>query len=191
MGATVSETAQNVLVVGPAVGDVTDELCTQLLTDVQPADSILGVSVVQSPSDRRRRWTDHGSLEEFDVEFVDVDTDTRAASAAEHTQPTRQITTVADPTDLSTLGRTVGERLTAAGGRTSMCFHSVTDILDFVERERALELLHTLAEEVKSADAHAHYHLDASQDEETVELLGTVTDRVIDLSPDGSDVSVR
>lgn len=191
VGTTVSEAAQNVLVVGPAVGEVTDELCTRLLTDVQPADSILGVSVVQSPSDRRRRWTDHGSLDRFDVEFVDVDTDTRAASAVEHSRPRRTITTVSDPTDLATLGRTISERLAAGDGQTSMCFHSMTDILDFVERERALEFLHTLAEAVKAADAHAHYHLDASQDEETVELFRTVTDRVIELSPDGSDVSVR
>lgn len=186
-----SDAARNVLVVGPSVGEVADELCTRLLTDAQPADSILGVSVVQSPADRRRRWSDHGSLDGFDVEFVDVDSNTRAASAADQPQPTPQVTTVSDPADLATLGRTIGERLAAANGRTSMCFHSMTDILDFVERERALEFLHTLAGEVKAADAHAHYHLDATHDAETVELFRTVTDRVIELSRDGSDVSIR
>ena len=187
-----SEAAQNVLVVGPSVGEVADELCTRLLMDARSADSILGVSVIQSPSDRSRAWTEHSSLERFDVEFVDVDSNTRAASAAEQPQPTRHVTTVADPTDLATLGRTIDERLVAADGQTSMCFHSVTDVLDFVERERALEFLHTLTEAVKAADAHAHYHLDIdAHDEETIGLLGTVTDRVIELSRDGSDVSVR
>lgn len=160
--------------------------------DARSADSILGVSVVQSPSDRSRAWTEHGSLESFDVEFVDVDSNTRAASAAEQPQPTRHVTTVSDPTDLATLGRTIHDRLAAADGQTSMCFHSMTDVLGFVERERALELLHILAEAVNAADAHAHYHLDIdAHDQETVDLFGTVTDRVIELGRDGSDVSIR
>lgn len=189
-----SNEAQNVLVVGPAVGRVTDELCTRLLTGF-PVETVVGVTVVQSPSDRQRRWLDHDDLDGVRTAFVDVQSTTRAASAdtPSVTDPgPASIVEVADPANLAALGRAIGDQLDAAEKPVALCFHSVTELLDYVETERALELLHTLAREVEAADATAHYHLDVdAHDEEAVELFGTVVDRVIELSRDGSDVSIR
>jgi hypothetical protein len=178
-------------VVGPKGSGVTDDLCTRLLTDVRPADSILSVSIGQSTTDHRRHMGDHGPLAAFDVEYIEVDTET-ANAGEQHAAEPSHVTTVTDPTDLAALERTIADRLAAADGQTTLCFHSVTAVLGFVERERTLEFLHTLTDEVDATDTYAHYHLDIdAHDAETIEMLGTVTDRVIALDRDGSDVSIR
>lgn len=185
---------RNVLVVGPGVGDVTDELCARLSTGVHPTETALGVTVVQSPDDRRRRWERFGSLDGIATDFVDIQSTTRAASAhadTSSTVPPTSVQRVEDPTDLAAINRAITARLDAADGTTTLCFHSLTDLLNYVETERALEFLHALAEAVTAAGAYAHYHLDVdAHDAETIELFGTVTDRVIELSRDGSDVSI-
>lgn len=175
------------------MGDAAGELCTRLSTGIRPAKSVLGVAVAQSPTDRRRHWSSHCSLDDVAVEFVDVDSQTRAASPVEQGRAhEHRVTTVADPTDLATLRRRIGERLAALDGRTSLCFHSLTDVLVFAECERTLEFLHALADDVTAADAYAHYHLDAgAHDDETIDMFGTVTDRVIERNRDGSDAVVR
>lgn len=185
---------RNVLVVAPTVGTVSDELCARLSSELHDAETVIGVTVLQSPASRRERWHTHADFEGIETEFVTVEARTRApadATAAASTETPVPVETVEDPTDLAALGRAIGRRLDAADGETTVCLHSLSALLEYVEREAALTFLHTLADRVTEADATAHYHLDsAAHDQEVLELFATVTDRVVELSPDGSDVSI-
>lgn len=180
---------RNVLVVAPDVGRATDELCARLVTDLHTAGTVLGVTIVQSPESRRNRWGEHADLTGVETAFVTTGDTTRSA-ADPHADPL-VVETVADPSDLAELGRTIGRRIDATDGDITVCLHSLSALLQSVEREAALQFLHTLADRVTEAGASAHYHLDsAAHDEGTVELFATVVDRVIELDPDGSEVFV-
>lgn len=175
-----SKGARNVLVVGPSSGTDVDDLCGRLLTDHGDVDTILGVTVVQTPAERLRAWRGHHSLGDVDSAFVDVGTAAKQAA----TDPDRpwEIDRVLDPSDLAMIGRSVTDRLEASEGDTSLCVHSLTALLEYVEPERLLEFMHKITNEVRSADATAHYHLErGAHEQETVDLFATVTDRVIEL----------
>ena len=156
-----------------------DELCCRLLGDTHASERVLTVTVGQTPASRRRQWEAHLAAEGFAAEFIDIAAQTRS-TAATPADPSTSVRTLSDPTDLATLGRTIGERVDAADGDLTLCLHSLSDLLQYVEQEAALQFCHTLSARVTDAGATAHYHLDSTLvDEETVALFSTVTDRVL------------
>ena len=99
-----------------------------------------------------------------------------------------------NPGDLTGLGvRLSGalERCAASDGESTLCFDSLTVVLQYADRQVVFQFLHTLAGLVRRAGTQAHFHLDPTAvDEQTVATLKTLFDTVVAVDDDG-DVTVR
>jgi hypothetical protein len=83
-----------------------------------------------------------------------------------------------EPNDLTGQGIAIAEALNAG---TEVCFDSLTALLQYADRERAFQFLHSLGERCAAASATIHYHLDpATTDEKTVAAMSTLMDAVVD-----------
>lgn len=97
---------------------------------------------------------------------------------------------VSTPGDVTALGIRLSRALSATDGDLAVCFDSVTAMCQYVERETAYNLLHTLDAQLYAADARAHFHLDpAAHDPATVDLFTSLCDAAVDLR--GEDPVVR
>ncbi len=101
--------------------------------------------------------------------------------------------TIADPRDLTRLGNTVSNYLSAwenNENRTVVCFDSLSSLLHHTDRERVFRFLHVFTGRLQARQASAHFHLDpTAHDRQTVESLVHLFDTVIDVADD--DVVVR
>jgi hypothetical protein len=92
-----------------------------------------------------------------------------------------------EPSDLTGQEIAVTEALAAD---TEVCFDSLTALLQYADRERAFQFLHSLGERCADSSARIHYHLDPdSADDRTVAALSTLMDAVVDVGAD--EVRVR
>lgn len=93
---------------------------------------------------------------------------------------------ISDPRDLPKLGIAISQVIADWQGRskhTVMCFHSITDLLQFADHERVFRFLHVLQGRVDSIDATAHYHLDRdAHDERTVAMFWNLFDATVDVT---------
>ncbi|QSG09786.1 DUF7504 family protein [Halapricum desulfuricans] len=96
------------------------------------------------------------------VEYVDVETFARSTSASPAGDRSSSVTTVADPEDLTALGTAMDALLQGDDERVGVCLHSISALLQFVEREPLFKFLHLLSERVRRADALGAYHLDSA-----------------------------
>ncbi|MEF8809025.1 DUF7504 family protein [Natronomonas sp.] len=88
------------------------------------------------------------------------------------------IGTDVEPNDLTGQGIAIAEALDAG---TEVCFDSLTALLQYADRERAFQFLHSLGERCAEASATIHYHLDPeATDEQTVAAMSTLMDAVVD-----------
>ncbi|WP_267641114.1 DUF7504 family protein [Haloarchaeobius amylolyticus] len=81
--------------------------------------------------------------------------------------------TVADPTDLQTLGQTISrfcEVWNDAGYEIAVCFDSLTDLLRANDAEIVFKFCHVLASRLTAAGAVAHFHLDPGAHSQQLEL---------------------
>lgn len=98
---------------------------------------------------------------------------------------------VAAPGNLTRLGVAITERLEAladrgADGRLTVCFDSVSALLQYVDLETAFQFLHALRTQFEAADAVAHYHLDPeAHDDQAVATLGELFDVVLERDGEG------
>lgn len=177
---------RTVLVVAPGLGPATDTLCKGLLAESKQDEHVLGITVGSSPERRLEHWRSHLDLATTTLEFIDIEAQTRstAETATDSDVPASsreevQIQQLEDPTDLAGLGRAIGDRIDELDGDLTICLDSLSDLLQYVEREAALQFLHTLSVQVMHSGATAHYHLDSTiHDSDTIDLFSTVTDRV-------------
>jgi hypothetical protein len=91
---------------------------------------------------------------------------------------------VADPGDLQRLGLTISDHLAGldTDERTTLCFHSLSALLQYVDLRRGYRFLHTLIGRLDSVEASSHYHLDPeAHDEQTVATLRPLFDAVVDV----------
>jgi hypothetical protein len=182
--------AASVLMIAPDVRDAPVSAYSGLITNGETApDRVVGVTVGQSPSAWLDAWRRQAGPAGPSLTCVDVESVTRSATAETGVdQPAATLRTVADATDLESLGETVTGELADADGvddRVAVCVHSLSDLLEHVGEERAFAFLCTLGERVREYDAVVFAHLDASaHDERTVEVFSAVCDAVVEF--DGS-----
>ena len=106
--------------------------------------------------------------------------------------PTEQIRvdTVADPEDLTTLGRRISDQLSEwdlADEQPVVCFRSLTALLETTDLERVFRFLHILIGRLSSVGASAHFHLDPrAHDDKTVDTFRPLFDAVLDVDDDGT-----
>lgn len=110
--------------------------------------------------------------------------DAAAASTAEVTQ-------VESPDDLTGLEIAVGEQLAALPeGIGTLCFDSVTALLQYADAGEAYRLLHPLVERLHADRTVGHFHVDpVAHDDSTLAALAGVFDATVELTDDG--VAVR
>lgn len=106
---------------------------------------------------------------------------------------------VESPSDLTGLGIVVSERLvewdqerwTPGPSVLTVCFDSVTALLQHVDERRAYRFLHILTRRIEDTGATGHFHLDPGAcDQQTVSLFESLFDASVDVTDDG-ERSVR
>jgi len=84
---------------------------------------------------------------------------------------------VSTRSDLTALGIKLSRFLSSTDGSLSVCFDSVTAMLDHVALDTAYEFLHTVTRQCFAEGARVHFHLDpAAHDERTVAIITALCD---------------
>lgn len=182
------------------MSDDEGQICTDLgsVGGDRPGN-VLWISYTKSPDEQLRRWRSNGGCEPANIGIVSVGDTTRSAAAAgggSGPANGRPIESVSNPNDLTGLGIAINkylERWRDEDGPTTVCFDSLTALLQYADLETAYEFLHILVGRVYAADATIHFHMDpGAHDDETVESVVSLVDAVIELSFDGDpDVRTR
>lgn len=188
--------ASNTLVLAPSIGDAGVEACSNLLLDAADrVDRLTIVTVGQSP----RQWHDRltmgqaGSLPP--VSYIDVKTLVRSTSAevGDGADAPTPVATVSSPADLLTLGTEINTLLSEAaedGERIALCIHSISEMLQFVDREFLFKFLHAVSARVRSVDGVGFYHLDNEMpDDELRIMFAHLCDTVATFEGEGMNVS--
>lgn len=177
---------RNELLLSPTTMDRADQACAEQLRrpDGGPGAVVL-VTLTDSPDERLRFLRDHDAESPASVSVVCAGESRRGGSV---TSQHGTVRTVKDPGDLARLGVGISDALAEGGDgySTTVCFHSVTALLQFAELPRVFRFLYTLAGRVASSGARAHYHLDPNaHDEQTVTTLTPLFDSVVEVTEDG------
>lgn len=182
----------NVLVLAPRIGAHEDRACSRLFAESAAEEThAIMVAYGSSAEERLAIWSDDIGANPVEATVVDVETVTRSAAAASasdgaaESQPSNvRYKPVSDPTALIELGTTLDACLQSAtpARHTALCFHTLTDVLQYSERREVSKFLNVLTGNVDRAGAVAHYHLDpAAHDDATVELFGRFCDAIVDV----------
>lgn len=194
-GADAEDEAGSVLVLAPDIRETGPRICTELLTGADESiDHVVPVTIGQSPDGWLDVWerTHDGGVDR--VTCIDIDRPARsaAASAADGDSeiarigdgPDVTVETVADLTDLTELGTTITNAVWDAGAsdeRVGVAVHSLTDLLQYVDRQQAFFFVITLADRVRREGGVAYVHLDGEcHDENTVDVFKTACDAVFE-----------
>lgn len=194
-GSAPADETGSVLVLAPEIRDAGTRICTELLAGAERSvDHVVPVTVGQSPEDWIDIWTSGNGGRTERITCVDVDRLTRSASAAtaspSGTVPVlgdeRDVTVerVTDLSDLTALGIEITDAIyeaDVAGDRVGVAVHSLTDLLQCVDRQQAFFFVITLADRVRRQGGVAYFHLDRnSHDETTVDVFETACDAVFE-----------
>ncbi|ELZ27653.1 hypothetical protein C475_07025 [Halosimplex carlsbadense 2-9-1] len=182
-----TETPLNVLLLAPSVGSHEDEVCGELLHGPGERDRALLVTCMESPAERLDVWTDHEDGRPGDATVIDVEAAARstAATPSGTDGPPNAVVESVDPeTDLVGLGDVIDRHLAAlvSEGETTLCVHSVSDLLQRAEERAVFKFLEVLTSTVERAGVVAHYHMNPDvHDPETIETFEVLFDSVVDL----------
>lgn len=187
--------ASNVLLLGPLLGPADYDLCTGL-SAAQPGgtDNLLLVTLTESPDERLAVF--QGYLDSLPRRTVVLNVGDSTRSESTGTLSTGEdgsvtVETISDPTDLMRIGIATSKLLSTweeTGGRTAVCFHSLTALLQYAEDPKVVfRFVHTLLGRLDSAGASAHFHMDSNAHEP--QLVGTfrpIFDEVLTFEADGT-----
>lgn len=187
------EDASNVLVVGPENIPMAHDLCSQLCDAGSngPRRRLL-ISTDQTAEERMnslRPYTDQPFDETFFIVVGEQarDTDGRGSSTQELEGENVVIETLHDSRDLTRLGVLINKYLGRTEPPPTVCFHTLTELLQFVGVQKLFRFLHVLQGRVRSVDARAHYQIDPrSIDEQTISTLKPLFDFTITYDDDGT-----
>jgi hypothetical protein len=173
--------ASTVLLAAPSMGgDRT--LCTSLLTR-GGATNVLFVTFTGEPDACVAR-----------IENADADVRNTGVVTVGETGPAGDRSgavtgSVSSPSDLTGLGIEIGTFLSEREPPVTVCFDSLTSMLQYVDFETAYEFLHAVTGQVHAAGARAHFHIDPeAHDEQHVAAITSLFDARVSV---GEDVDVR
>lgn len=148
--------ATNVLLAGSPMGQ-SRERCTSLLLDRHQHPNVLFVTYTRQPST---------CIEQVDdVESVGVITVGNRSTAA--SEEDAIIESVSSASDLTGLGIEIGQFLSEWQPPVSICFDSLTSMLQYVEFQTAYEFVHVITGQIHAAGATSHFHIDPRAHDET------------------------
>lgn len=97
---------------------------------------------------------------------------------------------VASPSDLTEIGLTVGSVLDSwadADGPITVCFHSISALLQYAESRRVFRFLHLLTSRLSATQARSHFHFDPEMhDEQEAATVRAVFDGVVRRGDNGT-----
>ena len=134
-------------------------VCTTLLAD-PAAPSVLFVTFTRQPAACLSQLEDA----EAGVRNVGVTTVGDAGAAGDRDDAV--IENVSTPSDLTGLGIEIGQFLSEWDPPVTVCFDSLTSMLQYVDFETAYEFLHAITGQVHAAGARAHFHIDPDAHDE-------------------------
>lgn len=186
-------TARNVLLRAPASRAGEFDTCVDLLTPVHPGElNIWSLGITLPPDERLRQWEARQEAYPDDFMLLSAQALPQEATVERAEElgfdPAPRFVTFADPRNLTDLGVHLTRALEAwedNGNETTICFHSLTSLLQYVPMERAYRFLHPFVSRVRAFDATAHYHVNPrAHDERELETLLTLFDDVAEPGPE-------
>lgn len=187
------ERPSNVLLLTGTGGNGESAACRELSEQNAPSRShVVLATGVGSAAERLADWDAEVGVRPAETTVVDVATATRSAAATTSASeadrwPGATVERV-DAGDLLGLGETLDGALTGSDRPTTLCVHSVSDLLQSADSRTAFGFLEALTRNVERADGVAHYHLNADlHDAETVDALRVLFDAVVDVTDGGTD----
>jgi hypothetical protein len=187
----------NVLVLAPALDGGVRESYFETLLPGQPSElSVLGVDYRRTPEEWASDWQRHVAERPRRCSVVSIDEmagSNRPGEQLVDGPDSKVIPDVENPADLTGLGITVSEYLSAhSDERPFVVFDSLTVLLQYVDVEEAFRFLHVLTTRVRTAGAVAHYHVDpAAHDEQTLVTLKSLFGAVAAYDSDAAAWSVE
>lgn len=180
--------ATTIMLGAPSMSQGTDGLCVDLLTPEGSGPvSVLWVTLTRSPEQCLESWRAERDTDPDDFGVIVVgDVPGTGGTDVDN----QAVKTVSSPSDLTGIGITVGEFVSGRDEPITVCFDSLTALLQYVDLETAYEFLHALTGQLYSVGAVSHFHIDPNaHDRQTVDTLLSLFDAEVDLS--GEDPSVR
>ncbi len=91
-----------------------------------------------------------------------------------------EVESVSRPGDLPALGLKLSRELSERDGDLTICFESVTALLEHADRDGVCRFLHTLTAQIREAGARAHFHLAPDHDVETTGTVASLCDALVE-----------
>jgi hypothetical protein len=177
--------AASILLKAPSMGG-DRERCRSLLTGDVDDPGVLFVTFTRGAEACIDQLGDHGD----EVSNLGVITVGDAGGTADRDDV--ETRNVASASDLTGLGIEIGQVIAEWEAPVTVCFDSLTSMLQYVEFETAYEFLHTLTGRFYAADARAHYHVDpGAHDEQHLAGIESLFDASVDLAGDEPEVRTR
>jgi hypothetical protein len=176
--------ATNVLLAEPPLG-TGREACTSLLIGDGSEQSVVFVSYTRQASACVEQLAEADSIADLGV----ITVGDASAAVEDDSVVTESVST---PSDLTGLGIEIGQFLSEFDAPVTICFDSLTSMLQYVDVQTAYEFLHAITGQVHAAGARAHFHIDPSaHSEEDVAGLASLFDARVTLEDDGHEVQTR
>ncbi|WP_336024203.1 DUF7504 family protein [Halobellus salinisoli] len=175
--------AASVLVLRPQTAAVDDEAGRRHFVDDEGGAELLGISFTQPPSAWYDAWCDTLDGEPAAAAII---TTPELAEDDIGDRPL-DVDTVANPSNLTGIGVKSTPYLTDWTDAT-VTVDSLTTLLQYADKQRVYRFLHVLTTRLRAAGATGLFYFDPTvQDEQTVELLKTLFDAVIECESAGDD----
>lgn len=177
----------NILLCTPGFGGDGRSACTDLLVGESPGETdVLWVSYTRPPSECVAGVRERSVSPARQAVLV--------LGEGRGNEPPSGVTVeqAGAPNDLTGLGITLQRYLEEWEPPMTVCFDSLTSLLQYVDIETAYEFLHVLTGQLHAAGATAHFHLDPDAHEDrAVTMLTTLFDARVTVTDEGFDVRRR
>lgn len=182
---------ENVLFMVPPLHPGDLDGCLDLLTIIDPKElNVWSFGVTVSPNHRVEQWerTVGASPGAFRIVSATpmIEDEARDLAAAYGFDPEPRFITIPNPGALPRIGLALRDALKSWDDndrQTVACFHSISSLSQYADPEEIYQLLNTITDEIRSAGALAHYHLDpGAHDDESIARFRGLFDTVIEPS---------
>jgi hypothetical protein len=179
--------AENVLLLTAGEKDECDRACAQQLhVPGSEREAVIFVTLTETPDRRVQVLKRYAKRPPARLGVICTGESRRGGALR---QQGIAIRTVENPDDLARLGVGISDALSSWSDDhpTTVCFHSLTALLQFVDLSRVFRFIYTLSGRVAASGAHAHFHLDpTAHDDQTVATLKPLFDEVLRVEDDGT-----
>lgn len=167
--------AATILLCASSSGRDHDELCERLLCDAATVGrTVLWVSFGRTPAECLSGFPNEAA----DRAVLAVGT---PQSGAAITDDSVTVDAVSTRSDLTALGIKLSRFLSSSDGEISVCFDSLTALLEHVALETAYDFLHTVTRQCYVEGGQIHFHLDPTvHDPQTVAAITSLCDAHVD-----------